>query len=280
MSSMVKRVITACVAVPLLTILIIFLPHQHYLAFNFMVFLAALAGSYEVHRILEEGDNEKLPLPFWCGSLLIPAAYIEYSFLNNYNVILYTLILLISLSMAIETLTGGKDNFVKSRTRMANTVIQIVYPNLFAMFFVRICFFPNAYIWLLTFFLLVFSSDTFAYLFGIMLGKNNKGIVKVSPNKSIAGFIAGISIPALEGLLLSLFISSYGTAWYEGLLLGLCTAVAGTLGDLIESAFKRSAAIKDSGTLIPGRGGVMDSIDSLIMAAPVYIALIHYYQVF
>lgn len=280
MSSMVQRVITACVAVPVLILVILFLPHQHYLAFGIIVLFASLAGSYEVHRILEANENQKLLLPAWCGSLLVIAAYCENAFLPTYNVILYTLIFLISISMAIEALTGHKDNFQRSRDRMAYTIIQIIYPNLFAMFLVRVCFFENAWCWLLTFFLIVFSSDTFAYLFGMLLGKNNKGIVKVSPNKSVAGFVAGMSIPALEGALLCGIFQIYGLLWWQGLILGFITAVAGTLGDLIESAFKRSASVKDSGHLVPGRGGVMDSIDSLIIACPIYIAFIHFFQAF
>ena len=60
----------------------------------------------------------------------------------------------------------------------------------------------------------------------------------------------------------------------EGFLLGLITSAIAAVGDLIESSFKRSAEVKDSGNIIPGRGGILDSIDSVIMAAPVYVAIL------
>ena len=271
-----KRVLTGCVALPLLLVIILFLPHLHYLAFCIVALLACLIGSYEIHAILIKDNHDKLALPPWCGSLLLVVTYIEYAYLPHYNLILYALIFLISLVFTIETIKGGKDNFHLSRERMATSITQIIYPNLFGVFFIRFAFLENAWLWLLTFLLFVFSSDTFAYLFGILFGKNNKNIVKVSPNKSVAGFIAGAFVPALEGALLTYFASIYGLTWYQGFLLGFCTAIAGILGDLIESAFKRSANVKDSGTIIPGRGGIMDSIDSLVMAAPIFICLIHF----
>ena len=60
----------------------------------------------------------------------------------------------------------------------------------------------------------------------------------------------------------------------EGFVLGLLTSAIAAIGDLIESSFKRSAEVKDSGSIIPGRGGILDSIDSVIMAAPVYVAIL------
>lgn len=276
MTSTVKRVLTGCVALPLLLVIILFLPYYNYLVFCLIAFAACLIGSYEIHSMLCKEKKDRLPLPAWCGSLLLVSTYIENAYLPDYNLILYTLIALFSLVLIIETITGGHDNFKGSRDRISASITQIAYPNLFGVFFIRFAFLENAWMWLLTFLLFVFSSDTFAYLFGILFGKNNKNIVKVSPNKSLAGFIAGAFIPALEGALLTGNIALYGLTWYQGLILGLCTAAAGILGDLVESAFKRSAGIKDSGTVIPGRGGIMDSIDSLVMAAPIYICLIHF----
>ena len=128
---------------------------------------------------------------------------------------------------------------------------------------------------LLFFFLLVFGCDTFAYFFGIAFGRNNKGILKVSPNKSIAGYVGGILVPALFGLLSAyLFPEVFRYSLLEGFMLGGVTAIAAALGDLIESSFKRCAEVKDSGSIIPGRGGILDSVDSIVMAAPLYVAIL------
>lgn len=281
MTSTQQRYLTGFIAVPALLVIILFLPHQNHLAFNIVVILACLAGSWEMRDILTSGmDDKRLPLPFWAGALLPLAAYTEYSLGDDTSVILYTLIFLMSLACLSETITGHHDNFAGTRVRISLCFANIIYPNLFSIFFVRICFFETAWMWLLTFFLLVFSCDTFAYFFGRWFGKNNKGIVKVSPNKSVAGFIAGALVPALIMTLMVTFIDAYGIHWWEGCIIGLATSCAGICGDLIESAFKRSAGVKDSGKLVPGRGGVLDSIDSLAIAAPIYVALLHLFQVF
>ncbi len=277
MKSSVKRVLTGVIAIPALLLIILFLPHFNYLAFAVITVFCCFVGSFEIRKMIS--PDEKLPLPFWAGSILPIAYYIEYSFFLDYNLSLYTLVGLCSLALIIEMLTGGKDDFKDSINRIAKSVTNIIYPNLFGMFFIRFGFLDETVMWLLTFLLFVFSSDTFAYLFGIMFGKNNKGIVKVSPNKSLVGFIAGAFVPALEGALLCYFIAGYQMSWYIGFILGLCTAIAGTLGDLVESTFKRCAGIKDSGIIVPGRGGIMDSIDSLLMAAPIYIFIVHYINI-
>ncbi len=280
MTSNGKRILTGVIEVPLLLALVLFLPHYHHLAFCIVVALLSILGSCEMHTILTRERNDlKLTLPSWLGVALPIAAYIEYSNVTYNTIILYVCIAGLSIVFLAETLTGQKDNFKYSRERIAYGVIQFLYPNLFAIFFIRLCFLPSAWMWLLTFFLLVFSSDTFAYFFGLWLGKGNKGIIKVSPNKSIAGFVAGALVPAIIGALLCILFAQYELNAIQGFVLGLFTAIAGIIGDLIESAFKRASGLKDSGTLIPGRGGVLDSIDSLLIACPVYMALIHLFQV-
>lgn len=276
MTSNGQRILTGFIAVPALLLIILFLPHCHYLAFCLIVMAVSILGSQEMHSILlHDKEDMKLPLPYYAGVLIPLASYLENAFFPDITLTLYTLIILLSLVFFIETITGHRDNFHGTRDRAAYGVIQLVYPNLFAIFFIRLCFMDTAWMWLLTFFLLVFSCDTFAYFFGRWFGKNNRGIVKVSPNKSLAGFIAGAIIPAVVLALLSFFIRKYDLIWWQGFIVGLCTALGGICGDLIESAFKRSSEIKDSGRFVPGRGGILDSVDSLLIAAPIYIALLH-----
>ena len=128
--------------------------------------------------------------------------------------------------------------------------------------------------WVLFAVLMAFVTDAGAYFVGVFFGKH-RGITKVSPNKSIAGFVGGLLTPALFGLLSAvLFPAVFTYSIVEGFFLGLLTAALAVVGDLIESSFKRSAEVKDSGTIIPGRGGILDSIDSIVMAAPVYVAIL------
>lgn len=109
------------------------------------------------------------------------------------------------------------------------------------------------------------------------MGRSNKGIIKVSPNKSLAGFIGGGTLSAVVlAVLYCLFVPGIkeDISIWMAVVLGLATSSAANIGDLIESAFKRSAEVKDSGSLIPGRGGLLDSIDSMLASAPIFWLLL------
>ena len=274
MKGFTKRVITACVAVPVLIILVVLFPQADYLAFCVVIMALTALGSIEMHQLLSK-DREKLLFTSYSGVLLPLAQYVQFRYFPDVELTFYTLMFLIGLTLFLEVFTGSKDGFAGTWERNSKTVLNIIYPGLFASFIIRLAFMQGAPWFILLFFLLVFSSDTFAFFFGMALGRGNKGVIKVSPNKSIAGFIGGLLVPSAFGALSAVLfpeVFAYGAA--RGFILGLGTAALGVVGDLIESSFKRSAEVKDSGTLIPGRGGILDSVDSIIMAAPVYVALL------
>jgi len=154
----------------------------------------------------------------------------------------------------------------------------MIYPGLFIAWIIQMAVFREASVVIMVYFLVVFLNDSAAWAAGMLLGKNNKGYVAASPTKSLAGFIGGLSASLLTGIAAPLFFPGAFTpkvipSVAAGALLGLVTGCAAILGDLGESALKRSASVKDSGTLIIGRGGALDSIDSLALAAPVYYIL-------
>jgi phosphatidate cytidylyltransferase len=153
----------------------------------------------------------------------------------------------------------------------------MIYPGLFMAWIVRMSLFPRSDMVILMFLLMVIANDSAAWAMGMLFGKNNRGIIPASPNKSIAGFIGGFAASIMVGLgathLAPETFPSRLAAPFSGIILGLVSGLAGALGDLGESAMKRSANIKDSGTIIPGRGGVLDTIDSIALAAPVYYGL-------
>ncbi len=274
MGSLKQRILTSVIAVPALILIVILLPHLNHLAFCLLITAVALLGSMEMHELLSK-DHEKLPFTSYTGAILPFAQYVQFRWFPELELTFYTLMFLIGLTLFLEIFTGAKDSFKGTWERNSKTVLNIIYPGLFASFVIRTAFLPHASWYILFFFLLVFGSDTFAYIFGIALGRSNKGIIKVSPNKSIAGFIGGLLVPAIFGLLSSyLFPEVFSYSIAEGFVLGGATAAIAAAGDLIESSFKRSAEVKDSGTIVPGRGGILDSIDSIVMAAPVYIAIL------
>ena len=119
--------------------------------------------------------------------------------------------------------------------------------------------------WLLVLVLTVWSFDTFAYLSGRTF-KRGRFLNHISPNKTWSGVIGGTVAAVLVGGLLA---TAAGQWLPGGLLMGFLVAVAGQAGDVAESMLKRTAGVKDSGTLIPGHGGILDRVDSFLFAAPV-----------
>lgn len=119
--------------------------------------------------------------------------------------------------------------------------------------------------------LLIWSNDTFAYLGGSFFGKH-KMIPRVSPGKTWEGTLIGVLLTYGVGIVLNqwLFDGNGGVKWYVTVAL---TPFLATIGDLVESLFKRSAGIKDSGAIMPGHGGFLDRFDSLIFAAPTLVVV-------
>ncbi|AXK33243.1 phosphatidate cytidylyltransferase [Streptomyces armeniacus] len=119
----------------------------------------------------------------------------------------------------------------------------------------------------LTFLLLTVVSDTGAYAVGWRFG-THKLAPRISPGKTREGLLGAVGFAMAAGALCMHFLIDDGV-WWQGLVLGLAVAVSATLGDLGESMIKRDLGIKDMGTLLPGHGGIMDRLDSLLPTAPV-----------
>tara|TARA_R110002073_G_scaffold14998_1_gene60093 strand:+ start:12630 stop:13424 length:795 start_codon:yes stop_codon:yes gene_type:complete len=121
-------------------------------------------------------------------------------------------------------------------------------------------------------FILIWTSDTFAYIVGSTIGRT-KLYEKISPNKTIEGAFGGLVAALVASYILARYIPVLTTlSW---LIIGLIVVVFGILGDLIESKFKREAQVKDSSNFIPGHGGFLDRLDSLIFAVPFVYVYLH-----
>jgi phosphatidate cytidylyltransferase len=156
-----------------------------------------------------------------------------------------------------------------------------IYPGVFLAWLISMSALPNSRFVIFIFYIMVFMNDSGAWFLGVLFGKNNRGFVPASPNKSIAGFAGGFLASVLTGIAAVIFIpdafsSNLLPSIPAGVIFGLICGAASILGDLAESALKRSAVIKDSGFLIVGRGGVLDSVDSVALAAPVYYLLYYF----
>ena len=143
------------------------------------------------------------------------------------------------------------------------------------LFIVKISFGTNDYNpkIIIGLFVLIWTNDTFAYLVGKSMGKH-KLFERVSPKKTIEGFLGGMIFAAFAGFLISkLYIQPNpafsGRSILIWTIIALIVSVFGTIGDLIESKFKRIAGVKDSGSIMPGHGGILDRLDSVIFVAPI-----------
>ncbi len=124
---------------------------------------------------------------------------------------------------------------------------------------------------LFAFFAFIWINDSFAYLTGTLIGKH-KLAAQISPKKTIEGSIGGLLFTLLAGYLFSLFFQDLDL--FRWLVFAFLVVVLGTLGDLFESMLKRNAGRKDSGNLMPGHGGILDRLDSVLMTAPfIYLFL-------
>lgn len=111
---------------------------------------------------------------------------------------------------------------------------------------------------------IIWASDSFAYLAGKSFGKH-KLFERISPKKTVEGFVGGL----LGAIITAIIISNYSSkATWEWVILAVVLVFTGTIGDLVESGFKRAAKVKDSGTILPGHGGLLDRLDSLLFASP------------
>ena len=156
-----------------------------------------------------------------------------------------------------------KNRFIGHFYLVGSLVIFFSLPNIFGEY--------NPYI-VFSFLSLIWISDSAAYVFGVTFGK--RPLFKtVSPKKSIEGFIGGLSFAIMLSIIFSFYLSLNITL-LQWVILGLLTGCTGTLGDLVQSQFKREAGVKDSGNLLPGHGGLYDRMDSIIFAAPIiYLTL-------
>lgn len=124
----------------------------------------------------------------------------------------------------------------------------------------------------LTIFILVWCSDTFAYLVGRQFGKR-KLFERISPKKSWEGFIGGFLFSILGGIVIAYFTEQ---PYVTFIIYGIVISTFGTIGDLIESLLKRSLGIKDSGSILPGHGGILDRFDAVLFVIPIIYFLHHF----
>ncbi|MBR5645817.1 MAG: CDP-archaeol synthase [Treponema sp.] len=269
-SKTIKRLLIFFIGLPVV-ILICLLPYQNNLLFNIAVVISSAIAAYEMHNML---STQAVLFPKWAviaASALNPLLnYICIRFKLDLNYTIWLLILEIIIFMGVESFTA--KTFENSAKKIGFTSLILFYCGYMLAFIGKLSAIEsNPSYFIALFILLVYMCDSIAWFFGITMGKSTRGKIACSPNKSIVGFIGGVAGSIVSGLIAWFFFKNIFTGSpLKMLLLSVLTALAAITGDLVESVIKRSCNFKDSGGIIPGRGGILDSIDSLIVAAPVY----------
>ena len=170
--------------------------------------------------------------------------------------------------LLIFRLRKGPQDFVKSATA---TTFALIYLPFLAGFLVLLARPDNGLARVMTFVVLVGCNDTFGYLVGVLIGRHPL-VPAISPKKSWEGLVGSVIFTTLGGALSFHYILEI--QWWIGFVVGVMIVFTATSGDLIESAMKRDLSLKDMGSLLPGHGGMLDRLDSVLLSAPaLYLAL-------
>ncbi|AEF85889.1 phosphatidate cytidylyltransferase [Treponema primitia ZAS-2] len=278
MNKLIQRLLVFIIGVPLTICLVLYFPQKNHIAVNVAVILLSALGAIEFAGMLKKKGST---LPSWEAAILGSLAPLAMTLMVSFGWSGQSIPMALTLGAAwllVSKVFTGADKFQDINNQVVGGFAVMIYPGLFMAWIIRMSLIPLSDMVILMFLLMVMGNDSLAWAAGMLFGKGNRGIVPASPNKSIAGFIGGFIVSILVGLGAVLFFPlefspTRFSAPLSGILLGLICGIAGTLGDLGESALKRSAGTKDSGTIIPGRGGILDTIDSIALAAPVYYGL-------
>ena len=279
MKSVYLRLITFFAGIPAIVCIVLFLPHKDYLALNTLIALFTVIGASETAKFFDnKGIVRHALLPVICSILFPVAAYLEIAGIIAPTVDYILLPLVLWIVLLGQLFRQGKLDIENVLARTGSDLVIAMYPGVLAAFVVRITSLDRPELAFLIFIVAVFANDSMAYVVGMLFGRSNRGVFPVSPMKSVAGLVAGL-LSSIGSVLI--FYSFFGDFFGGSLLLALCAGcgigVATIAGDLVESALKRSAGVKDSGRVIPGRGGMLDSIDSVVFAAPVFFLLVRYF---
>lgn len=229
------------------------------LGFVGIVAVAVLLGLWEISHALS-ATGIKIPvIPLLVGG----AAMIAGTYAGGGNALLVTLALT-TLAVLAWRMPDGPENFVRDVTA---SLFAVTYVAFLASFSVLLNEPPeDGSHRVLMFVALTVASDTGGYIAGVFFGRHPLA-PRFSPKKSWEGLAGSVLLSALVATVITVLLLD--GAFWKGLIIGPLVALAATFGDLVESLIKRDLGVKDMGRLLPGHGGVMDRLDSLLIVAPV-----------
>ena len=284
MNETLKRSISGAVYVILLITAILFSTESFFILFGVFLLIAV----YEFCNLIQIRRVFPLLFAFLFYTIVILLCFYKNetaTFLNdalNKNIDLsvnvnqlYIVLLVITLVVSVKCILFLFYDKIQKISNSSKYLYLLGYAILPFIFITKIPFGIKGYNpkIIISIFILIWSNDTFAFIVGKSIGKH-KLFERVSPKKTIEGFVGGIIFAVIAGVLISKFYIQANPKFSENSIIiwvtiALIVGVFGTIGDLIESKFKRIAGVKDSGAVMPGHGGVLDRLDSIIFVAPI-----------
>ncbi|HHV37134.1 MAG TPA: phosphatidate cytidylyltransferase [Candidatus Cloacimonetes bacterium] len=258
MQELAKRLIVSFLFIPILILAIYHGGLPLYLMFLFVSFV----GSIEYKKMMENAEIK-------ISTLWLVLNPILFSLFSLYHIDSALIVLIVIINLVIALFNWDED---KSLPRVFSSIYGTLYVAFFPALLYKLDKFYDTKNILLALIIMVWIVDSAAYFIGMRFGKR-RNITAVSPRKSLEGFIAGFVASLLVAALL--FLNGYVKfSLLESILLCLAAGVFGQLGDLSESMIKRFCKVKDSSSLIPGHGGILDRTDSILLSGSfLYAAL-------
>ncbi len=249
-----KRLIVACILVPIFYIYVMYLPAEYLLFLLVLVSSAALIEFYtmfRLHHVLRYAGVVS-------GAAMLAVFYAARHFFID---------VLLLCAMAVMGLRlFFKRDPAASLSEVAAVILGLLYiPGLLTF---QLSLVKAGPVWIVLLYASVWVSDSMAYYVGKGIGKR-KLYREVSPNKTVAGAVGSVIGGGAGALLVRSFLMRQ-ISLYHAILLGSVIGLACIVGDLVESMFKRDAGMKDSSGLLPGHGGILDKLDSVTFAGPVF----------
>ncbi len=279
-----KTLATRSMSAAVFVVLLVGCVYWSYLSFTLFFFAVSMIGLYEFYKISEKMGAKPAKLFGYLTAIFVYISVLKLDglisdpstiiILQNTLQPLLSLIIVAPFIIFAITLFMRKENAIQSAIYTMGGILYTVLP--FALLNQTVMYEPDcqgSYFepqLILGVIFLIWSNDTFAYLGGSLFGKN-KMIERVSPGKTWEGTIIGVLITfGLSFLFNKLIYDLHDNTW---IVLGILVPILATVGDLVESKLKREAGVKDSGSIMPGHGGVLDRFDSLIFVSPFVFVL-------
>lgn len=254
---------TAVVALPLLILLIV---KGGEFPFACFIALVSVAGLTEFYRMALPGRKLES-----CAASIIGGFLTLLPSLAPVHLLPFlTLIILLS---AITLLFRFVD-IRRAATEWALLAAGFLYVPLLLSQLILVRSEPHGVSWILLMLVIVMSGDSAAYYVGSSLGRHRL-YPEVSPKKSVEGAAGGL-VGSVAGAFIAKGVFFPQLGWLDCVAAAIILGILGQLGDLFESLMKRSCGVKDSGTIIPGHGGILDRLDSILFAAPAAYCYAHY----